>query len=271
MTVAIVGLLLAPAGIVQARWKVIADNAVDPIRVCTDGIIFDYVREGYSEFTDYSTYAGSQVVTFKAATPPPFGDDYPAPGTIIAARQFHTYLFSGAPWGIDVDDPPNSVPDNFYVYRGVSATPWAYPLNPGTEVRITFADFDTNQEVATVEIVEACSAFSIDIRVGAKSRRHGSAAGLEVAVLRQPGVNPLHIIGSSVRFGPTGVEAAPIGSRYVDVDRDGDTDRVFQFDAGLLRSLCTNRLGILTAQLSTGGAFIGTDTLWASQCRGLGN
>lgn len=273
IVVVLLGSLFGMVGGAQARWKVIADHAVDPVAVCRDGIIFAFSGEFYSEFADYSGYPAVRPATFKAAFPVPEEDIinggyvYPAKETIIANHAFSTYKFAGSPWGIDTDDPPDGVDDSFLVYQGMSIVKWKQPLAPGSEVLLTFADFSSN-EISPIETVGDCSVFTIDIRPGVTSNRvdFRTKSPLEVAVLKTPDFNPATIDRSSVRFGRTGYEAKPTTWVFKDADRDGDVDLVFKFTISSLKLRCGDTAGFLSAQ-TTNGPFFGGDTLVPTNCR----
>lgn len=267
------GLLLIPQGIASARWAVIADHAVDPIRVCTDGIAFSYAANFYNDGQDYSADPRTIQSRFKAAFPVPEEDlinggyVYPAPGTIIADHAFTSYKFSGQPWGIDTSDPPDGVDDGFLVYQGMSAVKWSQPRTPGDEVLLTFLDFSSN-EISPIVTVEDCRVFQIDINPGLKSPRVNLASKkpLEVAILKDASFNPFDIDKASVRFGRTGTEAKAISWRWQDIDRDGDVDLIFKFDIAKLKLDCGSTAAFMSAQ-STNGDFFAADAVTPTGCR----
>jgi hypothetical protein len=273
LALVVAGLLLAPLSAAQAGWKIIADNAVNPILVCTDGIIFEHTREFYDDATNYSDYPAKQSITFKAAFPVPPEDVnnggyiYPANGTIIANHTFTVYKFRQDPFGIDTSDPPDGVDDAFLVYEGMSIAKWKQPRNPGDEVLLSFADFDSGEQ-QPIETVQDCKVFSIDIRPGFTNQRVDlrSKSPLEVAIVKRPGFNPSIVDKSTVRFGATGTEAAPISWQWKDADRDGDVDLVFKFNIAVTGINCGSTAGFLSAQTSQGD-FLGGDTLTPANCK----
>jgi hypothetical protein len=71
---------------------------------------------------------------------------------------------------------------------------------------------------------------------------------------------------STVRFGPSGVEAAPTRFVSKDVDSDGDDDLLFFFDAQEIGIDCATTSGMLTAATRRGRLVRGSDGIVPRQC-----
>ncbi len=124
---------------------------------------------------------------------------------------------------------------------------------------VPVATFGENQPTgpgcinATVDVKPGSDATPINIK---------SSGLIPVAVLTTASLDASKINPSSVRFGPTGTEAAPaVPPSLEDVDGDGSLDLVLQFktqDAGFKTS---DTQAVLTGTTMNGVGFIGTDTV----------
>jgi hypothetical protein len=85
---------------------------------------------------------------------------------------------------------------------------------------------------------------------------HGASMGFDATT-----VDP-----NTVRFGATGTEAAPIHLGRRDVNGDGQRDIVVRFEIQDIGIKCGNTSAILTGQISSGLAFISSNSIQTVQC-----
>jgi hypothetical protein len=110
---------------------------------------------------------------------------------------------------------------------------------------------------------------SVDIRPRKDANRinPSSSKNINVAIFSVNGFDPTSVDSSTVRFGATGAEAAPIHIRVTDVDGDGHDDMILRFqilDTGIK---CGDTSALLTGQVSSGQSFIGSSPLTTVQCK----
>ena len=109
---------------------------------------------------------------------------------------------------------------------------------------------------------------SVDIRPKKDANRinPNSAKGINVAILSVNGFDATSVVANTVRFGATGIEAAPIHATIRDVNGDGDPDVVLQFaiqDTGII---CGDTFASLTGETSQGVSIIGSSPIKTVQC-----
>ena len=94
-----------------------------------------------------------------------------------------------------------------------------------------------------------------------------SNATLAVTALATAAFDPAAIDVGSVRFGPTGTEAAAIGSTLRDVDRDGDADLELRFRTRDTHIACGTSEVLLTGRTTAGTPFLGRAALTLFGCK----
>ena len=104
---------------------------------------------------------------------------------------------------------------------------------------------------------------TIDIKPGGfpNSINPKSRGVTPVAILTTATFNATTVKPSTVRFGATGTEAAPVKSALEDVDRDGDIDMILHFSTQSLGIHCGDTAGILTGETFSGQAISGSDSI----------
>ena len=85
-----------------------------------------------------------------------------------------------------------------------------------------------------------------------------SPKGINVAILSLNGFDATIVRPNSVRFGATGVEAAPINVVRNDVDGDGNRDMILRFQIRATGLECGDTAISLTGETSNGVAFKGS-------------
>jgi hypothetical protein len=87
-----------------------------------------------------------------------------------------------------------------------------------------------------------------------------------VAIFSVNGFDATTVNVNSVRFGTTGMEAAPIHVAIRDVDAEGDLDMVLRFQIQETGIKCGDTSAVLTGQISGGPSIIGSSPIQTGQC-----
>lgn len=130
-----------------------------------------------------------------------------------------------------------------------------------------------NDGIATCDIgsieFSPVVAVSIDIKPGSypnsiNPRSHGK---IPVAILTTDTFDATTVDSTTIRFGATGTEAAPVRSALQDVDGDGDTDMVLHFKTQETGIACGDTSASLTGKTSSGQAIAGSDSIKTVGCK----
>jgi hypothetical protein len=110
---------------------------------------------------------------------------------------------------------------------------------------------------------------SVDIRPKKDANRINPNSGkdINVAIFSVNGFDATTVDSNTVRFGKTGIEAAPINVALKDIDGDGNRDMVLRFaiqDTGIA---CGDTSAVLTAQTSNGLSITGSSPIKTVQCK----
>lgn len=139
---------------------------------------------------------------------------------------------------------------------------------PGTvyivSLKVTDSFGETNSATTRVVVIPPVINVKIDILPynGASPNyiRANQAYVLSVAVMGSAVFNVKDIV--SVKFGPTGVEAAPIrAAAYADINKDGFIDALYNFSNAACKFKVGDTQGALTAALKNGLTAKGVDTV----------
>ena len=124
-------------------------------------------------------------------------------------------------------------------------------------------------DIGSVEFQGGRMVVSVDIRPKKDANRinPSSNKNVNVAVFSVNGFDATTIDRTSVRFGATGTEAAPIHIGLTDVDGDGRRDMVFRFQIQDTGIQCGDTSAFLAGQISGGPSFIGLSPLTTVQCK----
>jgi hypothetical protein len=99
-------------------------------------------------------------------------------------------------------------------------------------------------------------------RVNLNGRRH-----IRVAILTANGFDATTVLAETVRFGPTGTEAAPVTFHLRDIDGDGDVDIVLRFAIRETGIRCGQKSALLTGETSDGQLIQGSDFIKPIRCK----
>ena len=110
---------------------------------------------------------------------------------------------------------------------------------------------------------------SVDVRPrrDANKINPNSTNNINVAIFSTKGFDATAVVPSTIRFGATGTEAAPVHVGRRDVNGDGQRDMVVRFaiqDTGIK---CGNTSATLTGQISSGPSIIGSSSIQTVQCK----
>jgi hypothetical protein len=109
---------------------------------------------------------------------------------------------------------------------------------------------------------------TIEIKPGANPApiNPRSAGVTPVAILTTSTFDATTVDASTVRFGKTGTEAAPVRSTLQDVDSNGTLDMVLQFETQHTGITCGDTSASLTGKTKSKVAFRGSDVLVTVGC-----
>jgi concanavalin A-like lectin/glucanase superfamily protein len=110
---------------------------------------------------------------------------------------------------------------------------------------------------------------AVDIKPGSlpNSINPKSKGKLPVAILTTNAFDATTVDPTTVRFGQTGTEAAPVQSALEDVDGDGDTDMILHFNTQDTGIVCGDTSASLTGETFGGQAIQGTDAIKTVACK----
>lgn len=183
------------------------------------------------------------------------------------------YGFDAVGWG----EPHYSAGDNRLPFRArpdpgdiggafASAVTHAPPVHTRTTASGTI-EVNTDTHVGTFTLAPLHAA--IDILPGTFPNRinPSSSAKIPVAILTTDALDAGAMDPSTVRFGPSGTEAAPSYSDLEDVDGDGDLDMLLGFRVRDTGFVCGDIAGSLTGETFGGRAIEGSDSIETAGCK----
>jgi hypothetical protein len=111
----------------------------------------------------------------------------------------------------------------------------------------------------------------IDVRPRSDANRinPNSSKSINLAIFSADGFDATTVDTSTVRFGATGIEAAPIHVAMRDVDGDGRRDLVLRFQIQDMAISCGDTSATLNGQTSSGLMIAGSTEIKTVQCRNL--
>jgi hypothetical protein len=118
-------------------------------------------------------------------------------------------------------------------------------------------------------LVDGALQVSIDIKPGTfpNSINSRNPGVIPVAILSTDTFDATTVDPSTVRFGVTGTEAAPVHSAIQDVNGDGKLDMVLQFATQSTGIVCGMTSAILTGKTISDQAITGADSIQTVNCR----
>lgn len=117
--------------------------------------------------------------------------------------------------------------------------------------------------------VKATEEVEIDIKPGSfpNSINPRSKGVIPVAILTTDTFDATTVDSTTVLFGPTGTEAAPVQSALEDIDGDGDTDMILHFNTQETGILCGDASAFLMGETLGGQAIEGADSIKTVGCK----
>lgn len=183
------------------------------------------------------------------------------------------YGFDAMGWGeLDYSAGDNNLPFRPRPDPGDVGSGFTSPVShsPPVHNRTTNAGtVEVNTESHTGSFVPAPLPAAVDIIPGTFPNRvnPSSSAKIPVAVLTTETLDASSIDPSTVRFGPTGTEAAPMYSDLEDVEGDGDIDLLLGFHVQDTGIACGDLAAWLTGDTFSGRSVEGTDTIETAGCK----
>lgn len=90
---------------------------------------------------------------------------------------------------------------------------------------------------------------------------------IPVAILTTDSFDATTIAPTTVLFGITGTEAAPVRSGLEDIDGDGDTDMILHFDTQATSIQCGDTFVSLAGETFSGQMIQGSDSIKTVECQ----
>ncbi|MFL5382544.1 MAG: hypothetical protein ACJ8GN_08550 [Longimicrobiaceae bacterium] len=220
----------------------------------------------------------------------PFGVDFVVSDD-ITGRDFEFGFTSG---GVLLPPPPNSRPllpfdvtGDFHTYHvHVDGGSSVYQLTidgvPAASATVSggdpvhrlfqFGDLTGDYDgAADIDFIRYCQArtIQVDVKPGdaPNSINPRSLGVIPVAVLTDGDFDAATLDPSTVRFGATGTEAAPVHVSSADVDGDADLDAIFHFETRQTGIACGTTSVALTGKTFAGTPVRGTDSVRTVGCR----
>ncbi|HEU4340586.1 MAG TPA: choice-of-anchor Q domain-containing protein [Candidatus Binatia bacterium] len=124
-------------------------------------------------------------------------------------------------------------------------------------------------DIGSVEFQDGRLLVSIDIRPKSDANKinPNSTKSINVAIFSVNEFDATSVDATTIRFGSTGAEAAPIHVARRDVDGDGTRDLVARFQIQDLGIHCGDTSASLTAQTSVGQSIIGSSPITTTGCK----
>jgi hypothetical protein len=252
----------------DAKWHILSGTAINTNKLCVDGLRY--------------TWASGSTATQPPATRPVGTPRFAGPIDLVVQHAPSTTPNDEADWfdaplaGADVftaDYKPVFNPDAqlWYPYSHTNVVAFRHPLTPTTEsVRLDTQPNGDSDATDAFEAVNNCFLFGrIDFQPAtAQNTVDFSKDGTpKVALFSSPTFNAAAVNPSTVLFGQTGTEAAPIASSTPDVDGDGRNDLLVQFQRSQTGILCGSTEVLLSAaDPKSGKRFYERDSITTSNC-----
>lgn len=140
------------------------------------------------------------------------------------------------------------------------------PTVSSPSVRPALAEVEVYGEV---DLIPQVQEVSIDIKPGSfpNSINPRSKGKIPVAILTTDTFDATTVDETTVLFGPTGSEAAPVQVALEDVDGDLDTDMILHFNTQETGIVCGDTSASLTGQTFSGQAIEGSDSISTVGCK----
>jgi len=143
------------------------------------------------------------------------------------------------------------------------------PVNPFTFW--TFQEFVSGENTWSTQISQLKVVRPVSIAIRPRSEANNinpkSKGRVRVAILSANGFDATTVLPETVRFGPTGTEAAPVDFALRDVDGDGGKDMVVSFLIQDAAIECGQTTAFIRGQTSAGQPIQGSDFIRTVGCR----
>jgi hypothetical protein len=125
-----------------------------------------------------------------------------------------------------------------------------------------------NLDDLVLTAISSATRVAIDIKPGSSSNSLNprSRGRIPVAILTIDSFDASTVDPTTVRFGATGTEAAPVHWALEDVDGDGDTDLILHFKTEAAGTACGDTNALLTGETVGGLEIEGSDSVNTVGC-----
>lgn len=252
----------------DAKWHVLSGTAINTNKLCVDGLRY--------------TWASGETPDQPPATRPVGQPSFVGPIDLVVqhapsdTQPNEDAWFNASLAGADVftagyTPVHNPDIDVWYPYSHAGVVPFRRPLTPTTEsVRL---DTQPNGDLEATDAFQAvgnCFVFGrIDFQPGNPSNTvdfsHDGTP--KVGLISSPTFNAATVKTSSVLFGQSGTEAAPIASTTPDLNGDGRKDLQVQFQRSQAGIACGSTEVLLSAiDPGSGKRFYERDSITTANC-----
>ncbi len=140
--------------------------------------------------------------------------------------------------------------------------PFPFPQLVFARGELTALSTSPVQCAGTIQVI-------IDIKPGSfpNSINPRNRAVVPLAILTTDTFDAITVDPTTVRFGATGTEAAPVHSALKDVDGDGDTDMILHFKTQDTGIICGEASASLTGETLGGQVIEGSDSIKTAGCK----
>ena len=217
---------------------------------------------GMTRSTDFPTTSGAYDTTWNGGTYDVFVSKLDGGLTSLLASTFLGGSYDDFGYFLTLDTSGNVYATGMTRSTDFPTTSGAYDTSLGGSGDVFISKLDGNLSLFGMITV------SIDIKPGSypnsiNPRSHGK---IPVAILTTDSFDATTVDSTTILFGATGAEAAPVRSALEDVDGDGDTDMILHFNTQETGIACGDTSASLTGETSSGQTIEGSDSIKTAGC-----
>ena len=213
-----------------------------------------FASPGCLPFTiDVFTYAGDGALTIS---------DW-AQGSLLTS-----FLYSGEQVTLDVTSFISSAVAAGDAFAGFNLQIGVPCIDLNLPPSVAFGSLEF-PPAASLRVTEGAPLISIDIKPGSfpNSINPQNKGRVPVAILTTATFDATTVDPSTVLFGATGTEAAPVHFALEDVDGDGDTDMILHFNTRDTDIVCGDTSASVTGETVSGQEIAGSNSIQTVGCK----